>query len=439
MHIESARGGASVQASEGTDARRPAGVPSPSRRRTPTVLIVALFFLVNMVNYLDRQLPYILIEQIKRDLRLSDAEMGLVSGMTFTLVYSLMSIPLASLADRWSAKWVLTAAITTWCGLTALSGQARSTLQFAGARIGVAVGEAGCTPACHALISGLVSGRRRPLAIAVFSLGIPAGGTLGLALGGWLGDSFGWRMAMLLVGAPGLLLALAIALLLPDVRPATPRSGKRDVLAGMAALLRQSTIAHIVLGVSLQGIAQSAIYAFSAAFLIRSLGMSTAQAGMSLGIANGVSGVAALLAGGWIAGRDNRLALRLAGGAFIVSAPIIVAAFHSGSVPATMVLLGLFNFCAAFYMPAAFNTVQMLAPPERRAVASGLVVVGVGLIGGSLGPTIAGVLSDAFAPAYGNDALAPALSLAAVPLLWSGGHLLWAAHKLDMAGAHGGA
>jgi predicted MFS family arabinose efflux permease len=393
--------------------------------------IVALFFLINTINYLDRQLPYILIEQIKHDLRLSDAEVGFVGGMTFTLVYSLLSIPVARLADSWSAKRVLMLAVTLWCGLTVLSGQARNALQFAATRIGVAAGEAGCTPACHSLISKLVPDAKRPLAIAAFSLGIPAGGTLGLALGGWLGDHYGWRLAMLIVGAPGLILALAIAFLVPDVRSTLRETKSGTSLAGIKALLRQPTMAHIVVGISIQGIAQSAIYAFSAAFLIRSHGMSTTYAGLSLGLTNGTFGVAALLAGGWLATLDNRLALRLAGTAFAFSALLVVAAYQVDSTALSLLLLGMFNFCAVFYMPAGFNTVQMLAPPDQRALASSLVVLGVGLVGGSLGPTSAGLLSDLLTPAFGKDALGFALSLAAVPLVWAGFHLWMASRRLS--------
>jgi predicted MFS family arabinose efflux permease len=405
-------------------------IAKAARPRMADHAIVALFFLINTVNYLDRQLPYILIEQIKQDLELSDAEMGLIGGMTFTLVYSLMSIPLASLADRWSAKRVLMGAVTLWCGLTVLSGQARNAWQFAGARIGVAVGEAGCTPSCHSLISKLVPDSRRALAIAVFSLGIPVGGTLGLVFGGWLGDRYGWRMAMLIVGAPGLLLAIAIAFLVPDARSALRETRGGGSLADAKALLSRPAMAHIVAGVSIQGIAQSAIYAFFAAFLIRSHGMSTTEAGFSLGLANGVSGIAALLAGGWIATLDNRLALRLAGAAFIFSSMLVVVAYQVESAGLSLLLLGFFNFCAVFYMPSGFNTVQMLAPPDKRALASSLVVLGVGLVGGSLGPTSAGLLSDLMTPAFGVDALGYALSFAAIPLVWSGIHLLIAARRL---------
>src|SRR3546814_17069963 len=113
--------------------------------------------------------------------------MGLIGGLTFTLVYTLASLPLATLADRWSAKRVLICSLFVWCGLTAVSGQARSALQFAGARIGVALGEAGCTPASHALIPKRLPVSRRHLAHDILLLGFTLGGILGLGPGGWGG------------------------------------------------------------------------------------------------------------------------------------------------------------------------------------------------------------------------------------------------------------
>ncbi len=393
--------------------------------------LVALTFAVNILNYLDRQVPFILLEEIKRDLSLSDVGMGLVSGLTFTLVYSLASIPLANLADRWSSKWVLTMSVAIWCGLTVMSGQARTIGQFAAARIGVAMGEAGCTPTSHALISRFVPRNRRAMAIAIFSLGIPLGGMLGLIAGGWLGDRVGWRMTMLLVGAPGVLLVIAIILMVPDSRRLTQSKRSGLSRAALRALFERRTMGWIVASVSVQGIAQYAVYSFSAAFLIRSYGIGMSEAGLGLGIANGVSGVAGLIVGGWIATVDNRRGLVLAAVAFMTSAPIIWLACTTDTYLVALLLLALFNFCAIFYMPSTFATVQALAPEGQNAIASSVVVVGVGLVGGSLGPILAGALSDFFTPIYGTDAMKVALSFSAIPVLAAGAMMLVASRRVE--------
>lgn len=393
--------------------------------------LIAILFAVNVLNYLDRQVPFILIEEIKRDLALSDTAMGLVGGLTFTLVYTLASLPLATLADRWSAKRVLVASLLVWCGLTALSGQARNAFHFAAARIGVALGEAGCTPASHSLIARGVPLHRRPLAIAIFSLGIPIGGMLGLATGGWLGEQLGWRTTMLLLGAPGLLLALLVGWVFPTSQTISAEARGGGGITAIRSLLANRTVRLLVASVSIQGIAQNAVYTFSAAFLIRSHGLTMGQAGAGLGLANGLSGIAGLVAAGWLASFDKRRSLRLAGIAFLSSGPLILAACRVEAIPAALILLGLYNFCAVFYMPSVFSTLQGIAADGQKAVASALIVTGVGLVGGSLGPVLAGLVSDLLTPRYGDGALGMALSLAVVPAVAAGLLMLRAVATVD--------
>lgn len=398
--------------------------------------LVAVLFGVNVLNYLDRQVPFILIEEIKRDLVLSDAEMGLIGGLTFTLVYTLASLPLATLADRWSAKRVLICSLFVWCGLTAVSGQARSALQFAGARIGVALGEAGCTPASHALITQRVPVSRRPLAVAIFSLGIPIGGMLGLATGGWVGDVMGWRGTLLVLGMPGLLLVLLVAWFFPPSESKSSAQMRVDNVGALKSLLGHKLVQLLVSSVSIQGIAQTAVYSFAGAFLIRKYDLSMAQAGTGLGIANGVSGVLGLLVAGWLAG-FNRRSLSLAGFAFLASGALILFACNAASLMSALVALALYNFCAVFYMPSVFSTLHGIAAEGQKAVASALIVTGVGLVGGSFGPVLAGILSDQLTPRYGDDALGIALGFASVPAAIAGVLMLFAARQGSAAARAG--
>ena len=392
---------------------------------------VALMLAVNILNYVDRQVPFILFEEIKRDLALSDTGMGLVNGLTFTLVYSIVSIPLATLADRWSPKWVLTSSIGIWCGLTALSGQAQTILQFAGARIGVAMGEAGCTPSSHSLISKFVAGRMRAVGIAIFSLGLPIGTMIGLMGGGWLGDRFGWRLTLLIVALPGVLLAIMVAFLVPDLR-----SSKRDLkpslsLASFKRLFESKTMLWLVAGVSTMGIGQYAIYSFAPAFLIRSFGVTMGEVGFALGLVNGVTGILGLFAGGWIAAISNPRALLITSISFIISAPIIWAACMTNNYLLAIGLIGLNNFATMLYMPATFATAQLLAAESQKALASSVIVAGLGIIGGTLGPLMAGILSDFFSATYGQDSLRISLSFAAVPVLVAGAMYLFASQALS--------
>ncbi|MHA3791168.1 spinster family MFS transporter [Sphingomonas sp. YL-JM2C] len=395
-----------------------------------------MLFIVSVLSYVDRQVPFILVESIKADLGLSDRKMGLLTGFTFSFVYSTVAIPMAMLADRWSPKWVLSWGMLLWCGLTAAAGAAQNFVQLIGARMGLAVGEAAGLPASHSLISALLPPERRGVAIGMVSLGVPVGAMVGLALGGWLNDVANWRVAMVGVGIPGIVFALLFMALIPDVRghAAAPAEKQGRLLDGLTELVRLRSMRHLVAGLSVQAIGQIAMFAFTAAFIIRSHHMSASGVGLLLGMTNGVSGIVALLIAGWAtdraAARSPATVLLLPAITFLVMAPLLVAGYLIPNLAVAMILLGIVNFCAVFYLPPAFATAQRLASPENRAQASALLVVGVSLIGGSIGPFAAGWISDALEPRFGADALRYSLSLAALPTLWGAAHLFIASRCL---------
>ena len=186
-----------------------------SLRLTLWVLLV-----VYTLNFLDRQILNILAEPIKGELGLSDTQLGLLAGPAFAVFYAVLGIPIARYADRSTTNRVslISVSLAIWSGMTVLCGFAQNFWQLALARIGVGVGEAGCTPSAHSLISDAVAPEKRASAIAFYGMGVPIGTLLGLVIGGVVNDIWGWRAALMLVGAPGLLLALILPLLLRDPR-----------------------------------------------------------------------------------------------------------------------------------------------------------------------------------------------------------------------------
>jgi predicted MFS family arabinose efflux permease len=393
--------------------------------------LIIILFLISTINYLDRQVPFVLIEHIKKDLQFSDKEIGIVSSVAFTLIYSLLAIPLSALADRWSTKWTLVGCMVVWCALTAGTSLAQGIVFFALCRMGVAAGEAACLPSSHSLVSTWIPLSRRGLAFAAISLGAPIGGTLGMVMGGWLGDTIGWRSTMVMVGIPGLILAGVTALAVPGNRSVSHSRTHLGVFRGIREIWGTRSIRYILIGLSIQGMAQYAIYTFSSAFLMRSHGLSTASMGFGLGMATGVAGITGLLVAGIMTNRFEvrmpHLLVLVPATAFIISAPLILAAFSLESAVLAMIVLGMINFCTVFYMPPIFSTVQRLAPPGNKALSSSLILVGIGLVGGCLGPFGVGAISDALTTAYGPDALRHALYLAAVPMLIGGVLVLLAA------------
>lgn len=391
---------------------------------------IVLLFAVCLFNYLDRQVLLVLAEPIKHDLSLSDTQLGLLGGLAFAAVYSILGIPLAMLADRWSPKWVLTASLGVWSLMSAAGGLAANFGQLIATRAGVAGGEAGCMPAAHALISAGVPERRRGIAMGVFSLGVPIGGMLGMVLGGYLSGIIGWRGALVVVGLPGVLLCLVCAVLLPDARQARAETSNAPVRRAMAGLMSQPAYRHLWIGLTLQGVAVWSFYAFCTPFLVRTHNLSVAQAGLGVGLVTGAAGAAGVLLGGWLVDRigprryDRALWAPMAG--FALAAPLSIATCLVPQAWLAIALIGLIQFVAVIYLPSCYAVAQRLAPPANRAISSALLLLGINLIGGCLGPLLTGGLSDLMFSRFGSASLRYALCIATLPYLWAALHLMLA-------------
>jgi MFS family permease len=175
--------------------------------RAYTRYALGLLFVVFVFNFVDRSILSILLESIKRDLEISDSYLGFLSGFAFAVFYTFLGIPIARWADRGVRRSIIALALLVWSGMTAITGLSRSFTQLALARIGVGIGEAGCSPPAHSLISDYFPPERRATALAIYSVGIPVGGAIGMLVGGWLDEWYGWRVAFLAVGLPGVALA----------------------------------------------------------------------------------------------------------------------------------------------------------------------------------------------------------------------------------------
>jgi MFS transporter, Spinster family, sphingosine-1-phosphate transporter len=192
---------------------RPLSVPSIGSRGS---LLLCLLLLVNILNFVDRLLPSVLVEAIRHDLHLTDTQVGLIGGLAFAVIYSFASVGIARIADRWSPRLVIATSLALWSCATAVSGLAQNFVHLFLARATVAAGEAGSTPAAHAFIARTFLAERRSVVMAIFSLGVPIGAMLGLGMGGWINDALNWRAAFFVVGLPGLLVALLVRLVVPD-------------------------------------------------------------------------------------------------------------------------------------------------------------------------------------------------------------------------------
>jgi MFS family permease len=397
--------------------------------------LLTLLLLVNIFNFIDRQLPFILAQAIKRDLQLSDTQIGLLGGVAFSLLYPFLGLPLARMADRYGHKLVLGISLLVWSAITSLTGFSMNFAQLCAARIGVSIGEAGATPAGHALIAAHYPLHRRGLPLALFSLGVPIGSMLALVLGGWIMTTVGWRGAFVWAGLPGLILALLMFLF---VREPTNVVEERSPNVGMwqttRRLLGKPTFRQLAFAMGPYSMSANAMIVFTPAFLMRSHHLDTLHTGLWLGLIYGTAGVAGVMTGGVVADRlgtrDPRWRVWAPALAMLVAVPCTLFAWMVGSTALCIALLVVPKFCNLVYPAPIFAAAQTLVPRNARAVVSSLLLLFNSFIGLAFGPLLVGVLSDHLAPRFGDDALRYALLAIPVLQLWSVLHFALAAPHL---------
>ncbi len=395
----------------------PSANPAASSRR----VMLWTLLVVYMLNFLDRQIVNILAEPIKRDLGLSDTQLGLLAGPAFAVFYAILGIPIARYADKGSTNrvWLISVSLAVWSAMTALCGFAQNFWQMALARIGVGVGEAGCTPAAHSLIADSVPPEERSSAIAFFGLGIPVGALLGLVIGGVVNDQYGWRVALMVVGLPGLLLAIALPKIIREPRRcegglqkeagATQAKAAVPLKEAAREIFTSKAYLYIFIAASFTAFLSYGKGLWTISFFIRSHGFSTTEAGLSMAVALGVSGIIGTWLGGKVADvfgkRDKRHLLTLPAIGMAVAAPFLFMGYWSEDWRIALALLIVPTILNAAYYGPAYGCVQGLVRPELRAITASLVVFGQNLIGLGLGPLAFGILSDSLQPIAGVESV----------------------------------
>ncbi len=386
----------------------------------PKIMLFALL-LVYILNFLDRQIINILAEPMKGELGLSDTQLGLLAGPAFAVFYAVLGIPIARYADnaKTNRVWLISVCLAVWSGMTAICGFAQNFAQLALARIGVGVGEAGCTPAAHSLIADSVPPEKRSSAIAFFGLGIPIGGLLGLIIGGIVNDQYGWRIALMLVGMPGILLAFVLPLLIRDPRRCadsahfntaeSPVKAKLSIKDAVREVFASKAYLYVFIAASFTAFLSYGKGLWTISFFIRSHGLSTTEAGLAMAVALGISGIIGTWLGGKMADvfgkRDKRHILTMPAIGMAIAAPILFAGYWAEDWRIAVALLILPTILNSAYYGPAYGCVQGLVRPEARAIAASLVVFGQNLIGLGMGPLLFGVLSDWLQPMAGDESV----------------------------------
>lgn len=396
---------------------------------------LVLLGLTYTFSFLDRQIVAILAEPIKADLNLSDTQVGLLTGFMFALFYTTFGIPVAWLADRTHRVRIVAASCALWSVFTAACGLATTFWQLALARIGVGIGEAGGTPPAYSILSDMFPPARRAMALALYSLGVPAGVILGGVFGGMVADLWGWRMAFFAVGAPGVLIA---SLLLIFVRE--PKRVRLDEEGGapisqpslwqtLRFYFGSPVLVCIALSSGLSGFVGYAILNWTPALLMRTKGMTLSDVASYYSWVIGIAMGLGIWLGGYLVDRFGaerpRLYAIAPGLAFLIGAPFFVMAVLVPHWQASLLLMSVPAIMAMMYLAPALAVLQNTTPANMRSTTSAVLLLILNLIGLGCGPLFIGVLSDMLEPQFGADALRLAmLGLSPIFILTFGAHFL---------------
>lgn len=408
-----------------TDTPAPAAAPtySPGYRNA----VLGLLVLAYTFNFIDRTIISTIATAIKADLQLTDQQLGWLSGLSFALLYTALGIPIARLAERANRVNIIAVAIVVWSGFTALCGTATSYVQLLLYRVGVGVGEAGLSPPAHSLISDYFEPKKRASALSVYAFGIPLGTMFGAMAGGWIAENLSWQAAFMMVGLPGVFVAIAIKLVVKEPPRNWAEQNLTEAPAGAAAqpsplpsladdadkppsilavagrLFGSWGMFHMVAGLTMASFAGYAVGAYSAPYFIREFGLGLAVVGMATGLVAGLSNGAGTIVGGYLTDFASKRSLRWyalvpAIGLFVAT-PLYLYAYTRDSWQLAILLLlipGVFHYT---YLGPTFGVVQNAMDTRMRATAIAITLFVVNLIGLGLGPPFCGWCIDQFAQA----------------------------------------
>ncbi len=413
------------------------GVPSRAYRRYVLGVLTAVY----VSNYVDRQILSILLEPIKHAFELSDTQLGFLSGISFAIFYATLGIPIAMWGDRGNRRSIVALATVIFSVMTAVCGLAGSFLQLALARIGVGIGEAGSSPPSHSILADLYRPHERATAMAIFALGVNIGILIGFLAGGWINEFFGWRAAFLVVGVPGLLLALLVRTTVREP-PRGQSEGRGHEASGAPASLREAirafwrvrSLRHLAVGATLNSFVGYGAVAWVPAYLIRTFGMTTGDVGTALALIIGIVGGAGTFLGGYFADRLGRRDVRwnvwlvaiCVGGATPFAFGVYLAPDATWALAAFLVPAAV----GALYLGPSLAMVQGLVPLRMRTLASAVLLFIINIIGLGLGPQTIGILSDLLAPRYGQESLRYALLIVGLVNAWAAVHFALAGRTL---------
>jgi len=390
------------------------GAGAPRRRYRHAVLLVLM--LVYACNSAQRSLIPIIGQAMKLDLHLTDTELGLLTGTAFAALYALAGLPVARLAERCNRVGILAAALALWSCCTTLFALTGSFLQLLVARVGVGVGEAGCAPCAHSLISDYYPRERRSSALSLYSCGLSLGYLWVGLLGAYVTQHFGWRAACIAIGVPGIALALLLRALIAEPARgladggagAAPPAALRAELAQLAATARALFLrwpsANIIAGLTLSSFAAYGSWAFIPAYFPRAFGLSYQDAGLVLGLVGSIPVALGTLAGGllsdWLGRRSARWYALVPAAGLLAATPCYLGALAQRDWQRAALLLALPGFFQYVSLAPSFGVVQNVVAVRQRATATALLFLCLNVLALGGGALFTGFLIDQLSQGY---------------------------------------
>jgi MFS family permease len=395
---------------------------------------LAVLTLVYVFNFVDRQVIVILSEYIIEDLDLNLTQYGMLSGIAFAAIYCLFGIPIARIADKGNRRNVIAVSLTVWSLFTAACGSVQNFWQLFAARFGVGIGEAGGSPPAHSMVSDIFPANERATALSIYSLGVYGGILVGYIGGAYLVQWFDWRIAFIVVGLPGILLAVLLRLTVKEPprgfaevkERTTEETSFQDVLK---LLWSRKAFRHLSFACALHAFVTYGVGNFMVIFLSRVHEMPTIEIGKLYGLVAGIGGLAGTFVGGWL---SDRMANKTDDANWYIWIPLIstIAAipfaintflFMDTGTAATVSWL-IPVFFGGFYLAPCIAMTHGMVGLRMRALSSAVLYFVLNLIGLGLGPILTGYAADLMTPEYGTDAIRYAMTLTILVNIWCAFH-----------------
>ena len=410
------------------------------KEQTPTRGLLVLLTAAFVLNHLDRHILNITLNDIGLEFNLTDLQLGTLSGVAFAVIYVLVGFPVAKISRAGRRKTILVSALGVWSMMTMLMGFATNYIQIFLARVGVGIGEAGCVPPSHSMISDAFPKEKRASALAFFSAGANVGIFLSFLIGGVMASQYGWRMAFLVAGAPGILLAIVMVFTLkePQARKQETRPDSATYRTVFRILFSDKSTRQVIFGAALTAMVGYGAIAWIATFLTRTHDLPLPQIGLYLAVVVGLLGAVGTWGGGLMADRLGKSRpewrLKFVAITILIAKPLSVLFYLSDSTTIALVIFIVPAVVGSMFTGPSFAHVYSVLAPEQRAMATAIMMLILNLVGLGAGPVLVGFISDMLSASQGQDSLRYALVTIQIAGLWGAVHF-WLAARAIKAGS----